>query len=130
MGATRKERKLNMKNSTTTSLKRMAMLAAVASFAMTLSQPSMATSANPTKSPTAVSANAKTESLTDVSSRDRRRVRRGGGNGGAAAAAAIAGIAGAAIIGSQNRGYNDGYYGRRRGYYGGGPRYYRRGYGY
>ena len=116
---------------TKTPLKRIAMLGAVAALALTMSQPSMAASTAPVKASPAAMAHVSAEAMTDVSSQRRRYVRRGGRNyGGAAAAAAFAGIAGAAIIASQNRGYyNDGYYGGR-GYYGGGPRYYGGGPGY
>ena len=117
------------RSSTQAPLKRVAVLAAVAAFAVTMSQPSLAAPVASTKSSSGISAKVHVGEITDVSSQRRRYSRRG--NGGAAAAAAIAGIVGTAIIASQaNRGYGYGYgdpydsYAYSPGYYGGGPAYY------
>ncbi len=119
-----------MTRNTKTPLKRAALLATVATFAVTMIQPSMAAPAAATKAPASATAQAGTDAVTDFSSQRRRYSRRG--NGGAAAAAAFAGIVGTAIIASQaNRGYGYGYgggpyesYAYSPGYYGGGPAYY------
>ena len=129
------------RNVKTTPLTRAALVATIAAFAVTMSQPSMAASV-PTKTQTGVTAKAGTSDVTDFISQ-RRRYGRGGGYGGAAVGAAVAGIVGTAIIASQaNRGYGYGYgggpydsyayspgYGGGPGYYDGGPSYYGGGYG-
>ena len=119
-----------MTRTTNTPLKRAALLATVAAFAVTMSQPSIAAPATNTNVPAGVNAKAGISDVTDFSSQRRRYSR--GGNGGAAAAAAVAGIVGTAIIASQaNRGYGYGYggspydsYAYSPGYDGGGQSYY------
>ena len=101
------------------SISRTAVLAAVAAFALTAVEPSLAVAGS---APAGVSAKTGSSDATDFSAR--RRYYRGGGGG--AAAAAFAGIVGTgiAIAASQNRGYyDDGYYGGGPAYYGGGPGY-------
>jgi hypothetical protein len=106
------------RNTMFSSIGRAAVMATVATLALTVVEPTLARAGS---APTAPGLSAGTSGATDFSSA-RRRYR--GGGGGAAAIGAFAAIVGTGVAIAASRDRDDYYYGGAPAYYGGGPVYY------